>query len=39
LPIAINTGHFLFSPAKFERCVPLDIKIKGTSVYPTLSIA
>jgi hypothetical protein len=38
LPIVIYTGYSLLSAAKFERCVPLDMKIKGTSVSPTLSI-
>jgi len=39
LPIDIYTGHSLFAPAKFERCVPSDMKIKGTRVSPTLSVA
>jgi len=39
LPIVIYTGHSFLSPAKFERCVPSDIKIKGTSVSPSLSVA
>jgi len=38
LPIVIYTGHSFLSPAKFERCVPSDMKIKGTSVSPTLSV-
>jgi len=38
LPIVIYTGHCFLSPAKFERCVPTDIKVKGTSVSPTLSV-
>jgi len=37
-PIVMYTGHSFLSPAKFERCVPLDMKIKGTSVSPTLSV-
>jgi hypothetical protein len=39
LPIVIYTGHSFLSPAKFERCVPSDMKIKGTSVSPSLSVA
>jgi hypothetical protein len=27
------------SPAKFERCVPSDMKLQGTSVSPSLSVA
>ena len=38
LPIAIYTGHSFLLPAKFERCVPSDMKIKGTSVSLTLSV-
>jgi len=38
LPIVIYTGHCFLSPAKFKRCVPSDMNIKGTSVSPTLSI-
>ena len=38
LPIVIHTGNSLLLPAQFERCVPLDMKIKGTSVSPTLSV-
>jgi len=38
LPIVIYTGHCFLLPAKFERCVLLDIKIKGTSVSPSLSV-
>jgi hypothetical protein len=38
LPIAIYTGHSFLSPAKFKRCVPSDLKIKGTSISPTLSV-
>ena len=38
LPIVIYTHYSFMSPAKFERCVPSDIKIKGTSVSPTLSV-
>ena len=26
-------------PAKFKRCVPLDMKIKGTCVLPSLNLA
>jgi hypothetical protein len=37
-PILIYTGHSFLLPAKFERCVPSDMKIKGTSVSPTLSV-
>jgi len=39
LPIVIYTGHSVLSPAKFERCVPSDMKIKGTSVSRSLSVA
>jgi hypothetical protein len=38
LPIAIYSGHCLLLPATFERCVPSDMKIKGTCVSSTLSI-
>jgi len=38
LQIIIYTGHCFLSPAKFEGCVPSDMKIKGTSVSPTLSV-
>jgi hypothetical protein len=38
LPIFIYAGHSFLSPAKFERCIPSDIQIEGTSVSPTLSI-
>jgi len=38
LRFVIYTGHSFLSPAKFERCVPSDMKIKGTSVSPTLSV-
>jgi hypothetical protein len=38
LLIVIYTGHSFMSPVKFERCVRLDMKIKGTSVSPTLSV-
>jgi len=34
LPIVIYTGHSFLSPAKFERCVPSDMTIKGTSASP-----
>ena len=37
LPIVIYTGHSFLSAAKFERCVPSDMNIRGTSVSPTLS--
>ena len=37
--IVIYTGHSVLSPAKFERCVPSDIKIKGSNVSPSLSFA
>jgi hypothetical protein len=39
LLIVIYTGHSFLSPAKFERCVLSDMKIKGTSVSPSLSVA
>jgi len=38
LEMAIYTGHSALSRAKFKRCVPSDMIIKGTSVSPTLSI-
>jgi len=38
LPIVIYTGHSFFLPAKFKRCVPLDMTIKGSSVSPTLGV-
>jgi hypothetical protein len=38
LPVVIYTGHSVFSPANFERCVPSDKKIMGTSVSPSLSV-
>jgi len=39
LPIVIYTSHSFLSPAKFERCVQSDMKIKGTSVSHSLSVA
>ena len=39
LPIVVYTGYSILSPAKFERCVTSDMKIMGTSVSPSLSIA
>jgi len=38
LPIVIYTGHTIVLPARFERFVPWDMTIKGTSVSPTLSV-
>ena len=38
LPIVIYTGPSFLSPEKFERCIPSDMTIKGTSVSPTLSV-
>jgi hypothetical protein len=38
LRIVIDTGYSFLLPAKFERCVLSDMKIKGTSVSRTLSI-
>jgi hypothetical protein len=38
LPIVIYSGHCFLSPAKFDRCVPSDMKIKAISVSPTLSV-
>ena len=38
LPIVMFTGHYFLSPAKFERCVRSDMKIKETSVSPTRSV-
>jgi len=39
LRIVIYTGHHVVSPGRFERCIPSDMKIKGTCVSPSLSIA
>ena len=39
LPIAMYTGYSLMSPAKFESCVPSDMKINETSVSLSLSVA
>jgi hypothetical protein len=39
LRIVIYTGHYFLLPAKFERCFRLDMKLKGCSVSPTLSVA
>jgi hypothetical protein len=38
VPMVIYTGDSFFLPAKFERCVPLEMKTKGTSVSPTPSV-
>jgi hypothetical protein len=38
LPIVIYTGHLFLSPAKFGRCVLLDMIIQRTSVSPTLRV-
>ena len=38
LPIVIYTGHSFLSRAKFETCVLSDMKIKGTSESPTMSV-
>jgi hypothetical protein len=38
LPIAIYRGHSFLLPAKFEKCVPSDMKIMGTRVSPTLRV-
>jgi len=38
LPIVKYTAYCFLSPAKFERCVSSDMKIKGTSVSRTLSV-
>jgi len=38
LAIVKYTGHSLLQPATFERCVPSDNKMKGTSGSPTLSV-
>jgi len=38
LSIVIYAGHSFLSPAKFEKCVPSDMKMKGTRVSPTLSV-
>jgi hypothetical protein len=37
-PIVIYTCHTLLQPAKFERYVLSDMKIKGTRASPTLSV-
>jgi hypothetical protein len=37
-PIFIYTAHSFVLPAKFERCVPSDMKMKGTSVSTSLSV-
>jgi len=39
LPIVIYTGHSILSPAKSVRCVTSDMKIKGSIVSHTLSVA
>jgi hypothetical protein len=39
LPIVIYIGHSLLSPAKFERCIPSDMKLKETSISHTRSVA
>jgi hypothetical protein len=39
LPIVIYTGHSFLSQGKLERCVPSDMKIRGTSASPTQSSA
>jgi hypothetical protein len=38
LPFVIYSGHCVLSPAYLERCVPLDIQIKGTSVSHILRV-
>ena len=38
LPIGIYTGYSFMSPANFGRCVPSDMKTKGSCVSATLSI-
>jgi len=38
LPIVIYNGDSFLSPAKFERYVLSDMKIKGTSLSPTVSV-
>ena len=38
LPIVIYPGHSVMAPAQFERCVPSNMNIEGTSVSPTLSV-
>jgi len=37
--VVMDTGHSFLAPARFERCVPSDTKIKLHSVSPTLSFA
>jgi hypothetical protein len=37
LLFVIYRDHSILSPAKFERCVLSDIKIKGTSESPTVN--
>ena len=39
LPIVIYTGHSVLSPAIFERCILSDMKIHGTSISRSLSVA
>jgi len=39
LSIVIHTGHSLLLPAKLEKCVLLDMKIKGTSVSTSLTVS
>ena len=36
LPIVLYPAHYFLLAAKFERCIPSDIRIIGTSVSPTL---
>ena len=36
LQIVIYTGHCFLLLAHCERCVPSDMRIKGTSISPTL---
>jgi len=38
LQIATYTAHYVMWPAKFERCVQLDMKTKGNCVSPTLGV-
>jgi len=38
LIIVIYTGHSFLLPAKFEQCIPSDMKINGPSLSPTLGV-
>jgi hypothetical protein len=38
LPIVLHSGAYFLLPAKSERYVLSEMKIKGTTISPTLSI-